>query len=138
MNLQNAILADSSGILALVNKKDAHHEAVKPFATANLLVSSTVLCEVDYMMTKYLGEYAARAFLGGQARGEWQLLPFDAVDLESANAIRVRYDDVPLGFVDSSLLALAERYRIPRVLTLDRRHFWTVRSQNFGHFELLP
>jgi hypothetical protein len=69
-------------------EKDAHHEAVKPFATANLLVSSTVLCEVDYMMTKYLGEYAARAFLGGQARGEWQLLPFDAVDLESANAIR--------------------------------------------------
>jgi uncharacterized protein len=138
MNLHNAILADSSGLLALVNKKDAYHEAVKPFATANLLVSSTVLCEVDYMMTKYLGEHAARAFLSGQARKEWQLLPFDAVDLETANAIRVRYDDVPLGFVDSSLLALAERYRIPRVLTLDRRHFWTVRSQNFGHFELLP
>jgi uncharacterized protein len=95
MNLHNAILADSSGLLALVNKKDAYHEAVKPFATANLLVPSTVLCEVDYMMTKYLGEHAARAFLSGQARKEWQLLPFDAVDLESANAIRVRYDDVP-------------------------------------------
>jgi hypothetical protein len=62
MNLHNAILAGSSGILALVNKKDAFHEAVKPFATANLLVSSTVLCEVDYMMTKYLGEHASRAF----------------------------------------------------------------------------
>jgi hypothetical protein len=40
MNLHNAILADSSGLLALVNKKDAFHQAVKPFATANLLVSS--------------------------------------------------------------------------------------------------
>jgi uncharacterized protein len=138
VNLVNAVLADSSGLLALINKKDAFHEAVKPFATANLLVSSTVLCEVDYMITKYLGEHAARAFLGGQVRGEWQLMPFDAVDLEQANAIRVRYNDIPLGFVDSSLLALAERYRIPRVLTLDRRHFWTVRSQNFEHFELLP
>jgi predicted nucleic acid-binding protein len=43
MNLHNAILVDSSGILALVNKKDAFHEAVKPFATTNLLVS-TSLC----------------------------------------------------------------------------------------------
>ncbi len=138
MNLQGGILADTSGLLALLNKKDAFHEAVKPFAMSNLLVSSTVLCEVDYMATKYLGEQAARTFLQGQLRGEWQLLVFDAVDLVRATDIRIRYNDVPLGFVDSSLLALAERYRIPRVLTLDRRHFWTVRSQNFAHFELLP
>ena len=138
MNFNNAILADSSGLLALINKNDAHHEVVKPFATAKLLVSSTVLCEVDYLATKYLGEHAARAFLQGQARGEWQLMAFDEVDLQEANAVRVRYNDIPLGFVDSSLMALAERYRIPRVLTLDRRHFWTVRPQNFEHFQLLP
>jgi uncharacterized protein len=65
-------------------------------------------------------------------------LLFDAIDLERANEIRIRYKDVPLGFVDSSLLALSERHQIPRVLTLDRRHFWTVRSQSFAHFELLP
>ncbi len=138
MNFTNAILADSSGLLALINKNDAHHEAVKPFATANLLVSSTVLCEVDYLATKYIGEHAARAFLQGQVRGEWQLLAFDEIDLQQANAIRVRYNDIPLGFVDSSLLALAERYRIPKVLTLDRRHFWAVRPQGFSYFDLLP
>ena len=97
-----------------------------------------MLCEVDYLATKYLGEHAARIFLQGQARGEWQLMAFDEVDLQEANAVRVRYNDIPLGFVDSSLMALAERYRIPRVLTLDRRHFWTVRPQNFEHFQLLP
>ena len=128
----------TSGLLALLNKKDAFHEAVKPFATANLLVSSTVLCEFDYMATKYLGEPAALAFLQGQARGEWQLLGFDTTDLENTNLIRLRYSDIALGFVYSSLLVLAERHEIPRVLTLDRRHFWTVRSQHFGHFELLP
>ncbi|MEY4530421.1 MAG: hypothetical protein RLZZ156_1142 [Deinococcota bacterium] len=138
MNLKNAILADTSALLALLNKKDMNHEAVKPFATAKLLVSSTVLCEFDYMATKYLGEPATLAFLQGQARGEWQLLSFDATDLENTNLLRLRYSDVPLGFVDSSLLILAERYAIPRVLTLDKRHFWTVRSQSFGHFELLP
>ena len=138
MNWVNAILADSSGLLALLNTKDTHHAEVKPFARANLLVSSTVLCEVDYMATKYLGEHASRAFLNGQARGEWQLLAFEAADLEKANEIRARYNDIPLGFVDSSLLALAERHQIPRVLTLDRRHFWAVRPQGFGSFELLP
>lgn len=138
MNLSNAILADSSGLLALLNRNDLEHEAVRQFANANLIVPSTVLCEVDYMATKYLGERAARAFLEGQSRGEWQLLAFDTVDLEKANAIRARYDDIPLGFVDSSLLALAERYQISKILTLDRRHFWTVKSQSFDYFELLP
>ncbi len=138
MNLNDAILADSSGLLALLNRNDIEHAAVRPLANANLIVPSTVLCEVDYMATKYLGEHAARAFLEGQSRGEWQLLAFDTADLEKANAIRTKYDDVPLGFVDSSLLALAERYRISKILTLDRRPFWTVKSQSFDYFELLP
>ena len=54
MNLKNVILADTSALLALLNKKDVYYETVKPFATANLLVSSTVLCVFNYMATKYL------------------------------------------------------------------------------------
>ena len=33
---------------------------------------------------------------------------------------------------------LAERYRVPRVLTLDRRHFSLFRPKGLTHLELLP
>ena len=49
MNLSNAILADSSGLLALLNVDDLEHQAVRLFANANLIVPSTVLCEVDLL-----------------------------------------------------------------------------------------
>ena len=69
---------------------------------------------------------------------EWEILTFDALDLARVNEIRRQYNDLPLGFVDASLVALAERYRIRRVLTLDRRHFTAVKPERVGHLELLP
>jgi uncharacterized protein len=55
-------------------------------------------------------------------------------------AVRViqKYRGVPLGLVDASLVALAERYQIRRILTLDRRHFSLIQPQTFDYLELLP
>jgi predicted nucleic acid-binding protein len=49
-----------------------------------------------------------------------------------------RYRGVPLGLVDASIMALAERYQIQRILTFDRRHFSIVKPQTMEYFELLP
>jgi uncharacterized protein len=49
-----------------------------------------------------------------------------------------RYPDVPLGIADASVMALAERYKIQQILTLDRRHFSLVKPQGLPYFELLP
>jgi predicted nucleic acid-binding protein len=35
-------------------------------------------------------------------------------------------------------MALAERYQIKQILTLDRRHFSLVKPVNMDYFELLP
>jgi hypothetical protein len=45
---------------------------------------------------------------------------------------------MPLGTVDASAIALAERLGITAVATLDHRHFGTVRPSHVDAFELLP
>jgi uncharacterized protein len=47
------------------------------------------------------------------------------------------YRDLPLGTVDASVVATAERMKINEVATLDRRHFNGVRPIT-GAFLLVP
>ncbi|HEX5585645.1 MAG TPA: hypothetical protein VFX08_18380, partial [Gaiella sp.] len=48
------------------------------------------------------------------------------------------YADFPLGGTDASVVALAERLDAVVVVTLDRRHFGSVRPRHREAFELLP
>jgi hypothetical protein len=48
------------------------------------------------------------------------------------------YHDLPLGSVDASVIAAAERLDIDAIATLDRRHFGVVRPNNTETLELLP
>lgn len=49
-----------------------------------------------------------------------------------------QYAVFPLGTVDASVVALAERLNIQTIFTLDRRHFGAVRPAHAQAFELLP
>ena len=49
-----------------------------------------------------------------------------------------RYKDLPLGFVDASLVILEERSQIKIILTLDRRHFNLIQSEQVKYLEILP
>ena len=89
------------------------------------------------MVVKYLGEAVAKRFFA-ELLEEWEVLVFDTTDLARVNEIRHFYSSLPLGFVDASLIALAERHRIKRLLTLDRRHFLAVQPAGLEFLELLP
>ena len=131
------ILCDTGALIAMVDATDKHHVAVKDFEAQGLLVPTSVLCEVDYFLCKYLGENTAKTFFERVVKNN-ELLVFDHLDLERVNQIRRHYQDLPLGFVDASIIALAERHRIQKVLTLDRRHFRAVKPLHLEYLELLP
>jgi predicted nucleic acid-binding protein len=58
------IIADTSGIIAFLDKDDQYHSlAVNIVKNYQIFIPVTVLPEVDYLATKYLGERVARAFL---------------------------------------------------------------------------
>lgn len=49
-----------------------------------------------------------------------------------------QYDDLPLGTVDASVVAAAERLGITEVATLDRTDFSVVRPAHVPRFSLMP
>ena len=49
-----------------------------------------------------------------------------------------QYRDLPLGTVDASIVAAAERLGVSTIATLDRHHFSAVRPRHVEAFELLP
>lgn len=48
------------------------------------------------------------------------------------------HDDLPLGTVDASVVAAAERLAITGIATLDRRHFSELRPADKDALQLLP
>lgn len=133
------ILADTSGIIALLDRSDRYHaSAMQVVRNINLLIPATILPEVDYLATKKLGERVAKEFLSDVVSGKLTYIAVDLDDLQHALDIMNQYKDVPLGLVDSSIVALAERYRIQKILTLDRRHFSLIKPKKIDYLELLP
>lgn len=49
-----------------------------------------------------------------------------------------RYHELPLGSVDASVIAAAERRGVTEVATLDHRHFRVVRPNHTDALHLLP
>lgn len=133
------VIADTSGVIALLDRTDKHHTAVQEIAlNSHLLIPALILPEVDYLVTKYLGEAVSRAFLEDLTEGSFRYLPVDQTDLQFIVSIMSRYASIPIGLVDASLVALADRHGVQNLLTLDRRHFNIIRSQRFDYLNLLP
>ena len=67
----------------------------------------------------------------------------EVADLSSADYRRARelieqYSDLRLGFVDASVVAVAERLEQDTIATLDHRHFSVVRPRHVEAFTLVP
>jgi predicted nucleic acid-binding protein len=103
-----------------------------------LLVPQLVIAEVTYLIETRLGWPSEVRFLGDLASGNLITEPVHAGDWIRIAELVGRYHDLPLGTVDASVIALAERLGVREVATLDRRHFTVVRPNHVPAFELLP
>lgn len=137
--MDRRVIADTSGIIAFLDRDDQYHSlAVNIIKNYQIFIPASVLPEVDYLATKYLGERVARTFLEDLADGYFAYLSINLEDISKATSIMERYKDLPLGFVDASLIVLAERLQIKRILTLDRRHFNLIQLERIDYLEILP
>lgn len=71
------------------------------------------------------------------AEGNFIVVDTTAEDLDRICQLVDKYSDLPLGTVDASVVAVAERFPITAVATLDRKHFSIVRSKA-GQLLLVP
>lgn len=135
------ILVDTNVLVAAARTADTNHDAAaRLLETLNepLLVPPTVLAEVCYLLNEWSGPDTEARFLRDFRPGGLQLAELTTADVARMADLVERYADLRLGWTDASLVAIAERLRIERIATFDRRHFTVVRPTHVTAFTLLP
>lgn len=135
------VVADTGALYALVDASDAWHARVVRWWEQNrepVLAPVSVLPEVAYLLQTRIGVAAELEFVRSVAEGELETESLQLEDFDRAVAVMERYADLPLGFVDASVVAVAERVDARDVLTTDRRHFGVVRPRHARGFRLVP
>ncbi len=97
-----------------------------------------VITEVTYLLATRLGVEPEVRFLGDLAAGAFSIESVPAGDWLRIAELVATYRDLPLGSVDASVVAAAERLGLTTIATLDRRHFGVVRPSHTDAFTLLP
>lgn len=103
-----------------------------------MVVPTLVITEVVYLLATRLGVAPEVRFLGDLAGGAFAVEPVAAADWLRIAELVARYRDLPLGTVDASVVAAAERLGLAEIATVDRRHFSVVRPAHVAAFTLLP
>jgi predicted nucleic acid-binding protein len=135
------ILLDTSGLLSALFPDQRHHEAcASTLRTAEppFVVSPFVLAEIDYLITKYADVQSEIDFLNDVAAGAYLNAPFGGSDVARAVRVIERYRDLDVGLTDASIVIIAENYETTDVLTLDERHFRSLRTESGQPFRVLP
>jgi predicted nucleic acid-binding protein len=102
------------------------------------VVPSPVLVEVEWLATSRLGPTAIDALLADIEGGGYRIANLTMADYGRVRELCRTYADLPLGFVDASVIAVTERLGERRIATLDHRHFRIVRARHVDELELLP
>lgn len=102
------------------------------------MIPVTVLPEVSYLLQTSIGPAAERDFIGAVVAGEFSTEVLEPSDVVRAAELMREPADLPLGFVEATVVATAERLGIREILTTDRRHFGVIRPRHTGACVLLP
>ena len=133
------LLLDTGVLYALADRDDAWHVRARDLVKTTretLLAPVTVLPEVCYLLRERLGSSAEMAFVRSVAQGELAVESLTDPDLVRAAALMREYDEI--GFVDASIVAMAERLALRTLATTDRRHFAAIRPRHIPAFVLVP
>jgi predicted nucleic acid-binding protein len=136
-----ALILDTGPLLAALDANDPDHRrcaALIEDAREDLVVPGLVLAELDYWCLERLDAHAWLLFLEDVLAGAYRLEHPSLRDLRRCRELQAQYEDLRLGVVDASVVALAERLGEDRVATLDHRHFSVVRPEHVEALTLLP
>jgi uncharacterized protein len=124
------IIVDTAPIVAAIHESDAAHEMAKTAMKRlrrNAVLPSPVLVEADHLIRSRVGARAARAFLKSIVEGTHEVAYMTAGLVRRAAELDAKYADLNLGFVDTCVMAIAERRESP-IFTFDFRGFRATES----------
>lgn len=133
-----AVLVDAGPLVALLDRGDAHHEEC--LAALRHIDDPLVSVWPAFTEAMYLLNFSLSA-----QQALWDLVDNDAVtliqldelDISRMRALMTKYRDLPMDLADAALVRVAEREKLSKIFTLDRRHFRLYRPSGIGQFSLV-
>ena len=133
------LLIDTGVLYAMIDRRDRWHRRVVDYVNdirPSLLTPVTILPEAAYLVRTRLGASVELKMILGLAKGEVSIEPLKADDATRAAGLMAKYPQ--LGFVDATVVAIAERLALTTIATTDRRHFGLVRPAHTAQFAFAP
>jgi predicted nucleic acid-binding protein len=134
------VIADTGFVVAVATTTDNDHEScVRVYnQQKDIYLPQSTLTEIGYLLVKAGGNQAMGYFLTNLYRMKYKLISLEDADVRRAGELLIKYADSRVDFVDASIVAVAERLDITRILTLDQRDFRIIRPRHCDYFEVLP
>lgn len=132
-------LVDAGPLVAILHASDHHHDrcaVVLRSLREKPVTVWPVVAEAMYLLGAIRD--AQDAFWEMIQDRHVNLLPLGAEDAPRMRELMRQYRDLPMDLADAALVCVAERERIHRIFTLDRRHFHLYRPLRLDHFEIIP
>ena len=121
-----SILLDTGIVYAYYDRSDQWHDRARTLVQGEqhgLILPAPVLPEVDHLLGRRLGSRSRQTFYAGIIEGYYLVADLSKDGYARVADLNRRFDDIDLGFVDASIIALAETLGVSRIATTDRRHF---------------
>jgi len=133
------ILVDAEPLIALIHADDQQHERCKEVFDSLREPMGTVwsaLAEAVYLLS--FSWRAQGAFWEMMETEAVLILALDHTDVPRMTELMRTYRDLPMDLADAALVRVAEREKLRRIFTLDRRDFEVYRPARLGRFSILP
>ena len=134
-----AVLVDTGPLVALLDRSDPDHVACQETLSSlsdSMVTVWPVVTEAMYMLRAYWR--AQEAHWEMIETGAVEILPLGIDDVPRMQELMRKYRDLPMDLADAALVRAAERERLRRIFTLDRRDFQIYRPSRIGRFVIFP
>ncbi len=133
------VLVDAGPLVALIDRSDPYHRVCREtLATIRDPLGTVWPAFTEAMYLLRQSAEAQRAVWDLLNAGGVRLLDLDHEDCPRMRELMWKYRDLPMDLADAALVRVAERERLRRVFTIDRRDFEVYRPYRLGRFEILP
>ena len=134
-----AVLVDTGPLVALLDRSDPDHVACQETLSSlndSMVTVWPVITEAMYMLRAYW--QAQEALWEMIEIGAVEILQLGIDDVPRIKELMRKYRDLPMDLADAALVRAAERERLRRIFTLDRRDFQIYRPSRIGRFSIFP
>ncbi len=134
------VILDTSAIIALSDKRHHLNKEIIDLVSQKetiCIIPSTVTVEVCQLLKYRFGSKYEKKFLEEIDKSSFIMETVTFKDISRILQILTKYDDLNAGYVDSSIVAIAERLGTNKLATLDRKHFSVLIPDGFEYFDIL-